>query len=226
VASLPESPHLTIPALPPTVFTSLFERSSSLRESLADALRVCLCQLGDAWAASGLLQQAEDVFFCYFDELWRLHQTNSQPESLENNILMQRKRRYLADAHAGSPDWKLDQLGFGFNQDNLPHELLMAKVAVTGQAQGRIRRLTSGWMLNQIEPGEILVMHQCDPHWLPWLTQAAGLILADRNPLDSAILLAQWLKIPCFYSLDDAMHCLVDGQKVRLDASTGQVVSL
>ena len=197
-----------------------------VREQLADALHDVLLHLGNELAAKGQLPQAEDVHFCYFDELWRLCEHKPLPPNLTAEGLAKRKLRYLEDAHTGAPDWKLDQLGFGFNQDHQAHELLLGKTAAPGQAQGRVRRLVSSWVLNQVQPGELLVMHQCDPHWLPWLSQAGGLILATRNAQDPAIALARSLGIPCIYSLDDAMHCLADGQQVQMDADSGRVVLL
>lgn len=220
--SLPASPLLQRPVIK-GLTSRLRRRVSHLRYNIADNARRQLLRLGSALAGRGLLVQQEDVFFCYFDELWELHNKQRLPASLGGDTIQQRKRHYLADAHAGAPDWRIDQLGFGFNADHQAHDVLLGLAAVGGTAKGRVRRVLSGWQLNQIEPGDILIMQQCDPCWLPWVSQAAGIVLATHHAVDTAIWLARQCGIPCIHALDDAMHCLVDGQQVLLEAEAGRV---
>lgn len=204
----------------------LLRQTTDLRARLADTLRQVLLKQAADLLARGLLEQPEDIFFCYFDELWRLCDKQQKPESMAGDTLAKRKRRYLEDAHAGAPDWKLDGIGFGFNQDRQPRDLLLGRAAVSGSVKGKARRLVSSWGLNQIAPGDIVVLHQTDPHWLPWLTQAGGIILSGRDERDPALLLAKALGIPCIRALSDAMHCLVDGQLLHMDAESGRVEPL
>ncbi len=235
-SSPPEKNSLPILAeiLPESRLTQLFPAAENrtdkqlndatkLRNGLALHIQTTLNEIANNLISNKLLTQPDDIYFCYYDELWLLCEKQQVPPSLSLEKLNQRKVRYLEDAHRGAPHWQLDGLGFGFSQDNQPHELLLGKTAVSGCAEGRIKRLVSGWTLNQIQPGDILVMHRCDPHWLPWLTQAAALVISADNEQDHAIRLAKALDIPCIYALSDAVHCLTDGQTVSLDADKGEV---
>lgn len=201
----------------------LLRQVTDLRGKLANHLRKVLLQVAADLVKQGLLERPEDIFFCYFDELWRLCDKRQKPESMAGDTLQKRKVRYLEDAHAGAPDWKLDGIGFGFNQDRQAHELLRGRMAVAGKVQGQIRRLTSSWMLNQLAPGDLVVMHDSDPHWLPWLSQAGGIVLATHDAGDPAIQLARALGIPCIHALDDVMHGVVDGVPAEMDAEAGRL---
>ena len=116
--------------------------------------------------------------------------------------------RYLTDGHSGPPDWIIDQVGYGtsaFARENR-QPLLRGYPLVAGAARGTVRRLGSGWQLNQVCPGDILVLDQSDAGWLPWLCLAGALVLTHRDPCDPAVALARQLQIPTIWGVDDAMH--------------------
>lgn len=221
--TLPNSPKIMVPQPSFSLANKLRARVTTLRNTIAETLRLKLLLLGDQLVSQGFNWQQEDVFFCYFDELWELQNNQAAPVSLTAESLQKRKRHYLSDAHTGAPHWKIDQLGFGFSQDYQAHDLLLGLSAVPGQAKGKIRRLLSGWQLNQIEQGDVVVMNRCDAHWLPWISQASALVLATHNNCDAGIWLANLLGIPCVYALDDALSCLVDGKQVQVNANEGRV---
>lgn len=221
-----QSALASLPITPANRWEQIAQQATDLRETLANAMRLLLEKLAADLLQQQLLAQPEDIYFCYFDELWQLVHKKAWPGSIGADTLAKRKLRYLEDAHKGAPDWKLDKLGFGFNRNYQSHGLLFGRTAQTGEACGQIRRVLSAWTLNQITPGDILVMHHGDPHWIPWISQAGGIVLASRNPHNPIVELARALHIPCIYGLDDAMHCLVDTQQVRLDAETGRVTVL
>ena len=195
-------------------------RARSLRYRLGGVLRQHLLRMAAILVDEGLLQRTEDVFFLYFDELWRVW--NGQG-GVNADGLGQRKLRYMSDAHQGAPDWIMDQVGYGINLEGQTHPLLRGRGWVPGRVEGCTRRLHSAWELSRVEPGDVLVLDQCDPGWLPWLSLASALVLASQDALDPAAALARELDIPAVRGLDDAMHCLPDGTGVTLDGETGEV---
>lgn len=199
---------------------TLRARARSLRYRLGGVLRRHLLRMAALLVDEGLLQRPEDVFFLYFDELWRVW--NGQG-GVNADGLGQRKLRYMSDAHQGAPDWIMDQVGYGINLEGQTHPLLRGRGWVPGRVEGRTRRLHSAWELSRVGPGDVLVLDQCDPGWLPWLCLASGLVLASQDPLDPAAALARELDIPTVRGLDDAMHCLPDGTGVTVDGETGEV---
>lgn len=199
----------------------LRQQVTQLAADIAAALRVLFREMSIRLHEDGWLNHPDEVFFLYFDELWQCWRGEGRPGLKQK--LAERKVRYLTDAHSGPPDWVIDQVGYGssaFAQENR-QPLLRGYPLVAGQASGPVRRVGSGWQLNQVRAGDILVLDRCDPGWLPWLCLAAGLVLAHRDPLDPAVALAKALQIPAVWGVDDAMHSVVDGDPIDLDGDQG-----
>jgi rifampicin phosphotransferase len=193
---------------------------------LATRIRGIVQQMAGVLYQKRILKHPDDVFFLYFDELWQCWR--GQPANRLAERLAERKVRYLTDAHSGPPDWIIDQVGYGtstFARENR-QPLLQGKSLVGGQAQGPARRLGSGWQLNQVQAGDILILDRCDPGWLPWLCLAGGVLLAHQDPLDPAASLVHALGIPAVWGVDDAMHSVVDGDMLNLDGDQGVVTPI
>ncbi|MCH8542927.1 MAG: pyruvate, phosphate dikinase [Alcanivorax sp.] len=199
-------------------------QATALREQLGSQLRSLLATMGQVLVARQLLKRAEDIHFVYFDELWSLWQGQGQARLTPEKI-GERKVRYLTSAYQGAPDWMIDQVAYGVRLDQQEKPVLRGRALVPDAASGPARVIHSGWALSQLAPGDIVVLDQCEPGWLPWLTVAAGMVLASHDPRHPAALLAKALGIPCVAGVDDAMHCLVDGVRVRINTSEGDVLS-
>ena len=197
--------------------------AGQLRQQLAGQMRLLLKAMAQRLVALRRIRHPDDIFFLYFDELWQVWQGESRRQ-LET-LLGERKVRYLSDAHAGPPDWIIDSIGYGTSPlgQTSAHDTVRGYALVPGRAEGRVQRLGSGWQLNQVQPGDILVLDQSDVGWLPWISLAGGLVLSHRDPLDPVAALAVALGIPTIWGVDDAMHCLPDGVTVALDGESGLV---
>ncbi|PKM22901.1 MAG: pyruvate, phosphate dikinase, partial [Gammaproteobacteria bacterium HGW-Gammaproteobacteria-14] len=203
---------------------SLGFRARALRAELASAIREVLQAMAHVLHDTGYLAHPDDIFFLYFDELWQCWHQQVMPRHRDK--LAKRKVRYLTDAHSGPPDWIIDQIGYGasaFGEENR-QPVVQGYPLVAGGHRGVLRRIGSGWQLNQIEPGDILVLDECDTGWLPWLCVAGALVLAHKDPLDPAVSLAKALAIPTIWGVDDAMHCVADGDVMEIDANQGRLL--
>ena len=199
------------------------QRARALREQLGDSIRSILLQMAGQMVARGQLSREDDICFLYFDELWQLWHQAGHPAGASAERLAERKMRYLTSAYQGAPDWMIDKVAYGVRLDQRAHPVLNGVGLVAGEASGPVRRIYSGWALGQIEPGDIVVLDQAAASWLPWLCLAGGLILTGRDPLDPAAAMARAVGIPAVCGVDDAMHCLVDGNQVSIDGSSGRV---
>ena len=68
-----------------------------------------------------------------------------------------------------------------------------------------------------------MVVDQVEPAWLPWLVQAAGLVIAEQDPANGAASLAVTYGIPAIWSASDVMHSVQDNLQATLDATQGQL---
>ena len=200
-----------------------WRHARDLRFLLGARLRALLLQLAAVLVQEKLLAHRDDVFFLYFDELWELWVERRIPGSAAGEVLGQRKVRYLEDAHAGAPDWKMDRIGFGFGGGGRPSPVLRGTGLVPGRVTGPLRRLCSAWALNRLQPGDIVVVDQVDPSWVPWLAQGGALVIAGRDPLNAAAGLARACAIPAVWGVSDIMHSVVDGQGAQVDGDLGEL---
>lgn len=200
-------------------------RAAALREALGSQLRQLLAEMARVLVARQQLRRAEDIHFVYFDELWSLWQGDqTSTRRLTPEKLGERKLRYMTSACQGAPDWIIDQVAYGVRLDQRGRPALNGTACVAIQASGPVRLLHSAWSLSTVSPGDVMVLDQCEPGWLPWLSLASALVLASHDPLHPAALLARALEIPCVTGVDDAMHCLVDGTRVRVNAPAGSIL--
>ena len=202
----------------------LARRARGLRFAVGNRLRTLLVDVAALLVRDKLLAHPDDVFFLYFDELWELWMQGRVPASASGDVIGQRKVRYLEDAHAGAPDWKMDRIGFGFGGGGRLSPVLRGATLVPGTVSGPVRRLCSAWALNRLQPGDIVVVDQVDPSWAPWLVQAAGLVITGRDPANVAASLAVACSIPAVWDVSDVMHSVVDGTHATLDGERGELI--
>ena len=213
----PPSLHDDIPAHLDQSLLLLARRARGLRFAVGNRLRTLLVDVAALLVRDKLLAHPDDVFFLYFDELWELWMQGRVPASASGDVIGQRKVRYLEDAHAGAPDWKMDRIGFGYGGGGRLSPVLRGATLVPGTANGPVRRLCSAWALNRLQPGDIVVVDQVDPSWAPWLVQAAGLVITGRDPANVAASLAVACSIPAVWDVSDVMHSVVDARSATLN---------
>lgn len=223
----PEQPPSLRDDIPADLDQSLLRlarRARGLRFAVGNRLRTLLVDAAALLVRDKLLAHPDDVFFLYFDELWELWMQGRVPASASGDVIGQRKVRYLEDAHAGAPDWKMDRIGFGFGGGGRLSPVLRGATLVPGTVSGPVRRLCSAWALNRLQPGDIVVVDQVDPSWAPWLVQAAGLVITGRDPANVAASLAVACSIPAVWDVSDVMHSVVDGRKATLDGERAELI--
>ncbi|ASK33837.1 pyruvate, phosphate dikinase [Alcanivorax sp. N3-2A] len=208
---------------PASATLALARQARQLRYQLGGHARHVLVSMAAVLVEARLLANMDDIHFLYFDELWPLWMQRRVPESASGEVIGQRKLRYLEDALSGAPDWKMDRIGFGFGGGERPSPLLRGRTLVPGRVSGPVRRVCSAWALNRLQAGEILVIDQADPSWVPWLAQAGALVIAEQDPANAAASLAVACGIPAIWGVGDIMHSVVDGQTATLDGERGSI---
>jgi pyruvate,water dikinase len=78
----------------------------------------------------------------------------------------------------------------------------------------------------QLIPGEILVCPGTDPAWTPLFMVAGGLITEVGGLMTHGSVVAREYGIPAVVSVHQATTRLKDGQKIKLDGTTGKIILL
>jgi len=98
--------------------------------------------------------------------------------------------------------------------------------ASSGVVEGRARVLLSAAQMDELQPGEILVVHTTDVGWTPLFCIAAGVVTELGGPLSHAAVVARELAVPSVVNVDGITRALRTGDRIRLDGDAGTIEKL
>ncbi|MBX3234144.1 MAG: phosphoenolpyruvate synthase [Labilithrix sp.] len=98
--------------------------------------------------------------------------------------------------------------------------------ASSGVVEGRARVLLSAAQMDELQPGEVLVVHTTDVGWTPLFCIAAGVVTELGGPLSHAAVVARELAVPSVVNVDGITRALRTGDRVRLDGDAGTIEKL
>ncbi|MGH7329703.1 MAG: PEP-utilizing enzyme, partial [Polyangiaceae bacterium] len=102
-------------------------------------------------------------------------------------------------------------------------DLFRGLPASAGVVEGLARVLTSADQVDELEPGEILVVHTTDVGWTPTFLIAAGIVTELGGPLSHAAIVAREFGVPSVVNVDGATRAIRTGDKLRVDGDRGVV---
>lgn len=92
-----------------------------------------------------------------------------------------------------------------------------------GQAEGKVRVLSSISEADKFQNGEILVVQAANIGWIKLFPKAAAIVTDIGAPLSHAVIVARELGIPAVVSCQCASGVFKTGDKVRVDGTSGIV---
>lgn len=166
--------------------------------------------------AAGRLDDPDDVYFLHLDELPHAFARDNRA------LIASRRATHAAEARRASiprvlvGDGRALHEGLGGDGD------LVGAGVSPGVAEGRVR-VVSDPRTARLEPGDILVCRGTDPAWTPLFLTAGGLITEVGGLMTHGSVVARECGIPAVVGVDAATTRLIDGQRVRLDGTTGAI---
>src|SRR2546426_6466090 len=92
-----------------------------------------------------------------------------------------------------------------------------------GFAEGEVIVMRDASEFARMKRGAILVTTATDPSWIPLFTLASGVIVEVGGLLSHASTVAREYGLPAVANIKHATRILKNGDRVRLDATTGVV---
>ncbi len=190
-------------------------------------LRWCFVALESNWLRSGMLREAEDIFFLELAEIRRLV---SGADSAYRKYVLEilDVRRSQLEQHR-----QLMNVPSLFYGNTPPAPLTFDSSPSKGRLQGigASSGLVEGWVkvlrnlqaVVDIDRQTILVVPYTDSGWAPLLAQAGGLIAEVGGRLSHGAIVAREYGIPAVMDIHNATQQLRDGQRVRIDGQRGIV---
>ncbi len=205
------------------------ERSKTSIIRVVHEVRMATDELGNRFAARGVIDNPSDIYTLFIDELTELVAGNL---SNVRNIIPGRlaHRAWLASLEPpfilnGQPtpvaEWavrgtrRVEPVAVG--------DVLIGVAGCPGTATGRARVILDASDPYALEPGEILIAPATDPAWTPLFVPAAGVVVNTGAALSHAIIVSRELGIPCVPSVVDATLRIPNGALITVNGDAGTV---
>lgn len=188
--------------------------------------RKAVLELGDDLAARGVLRERNDIFFLPLQEMKETITGTfekdvpsliaARQESFKHYQRLQPPRVFTSEGEI--IEARLDG-------GDAPEGALIGLPVSPGIVEGRARVVLDPSAAS-LKEGEILVAPFTDPGWTPLFQQAKGLITEIGGMMTHGSVVAREYGIPAVVGVERATKLIRDGQLLRLDGTTGQVIVL
>ncbi len=186
--------------------------------------RRILLEAGRDLVATGALDTAEDVMFLRFDDLTAFQA--GEAGDLRAKAMAARADYDREMTRRAVPRWMTSdgEAIFGVEVEDAEGVLTGLPVSA-GTHEGRVRVILNPAGA-RLEPGEVLVCRGTDPAWTPLFLQAGALVMETGGAVSHGSIVAREYGLPAVAGVAEATTRLTDGQRVRVDGQSGQVVIL
>jgi pyruvate,water dikinase len=180
-------------------------------------------------AASGVIDDPEDVFYLTIEELSDL------PDDPHAAVALRRQQRQeyldieLPLAWTGNPEPVRSGAAGGATPQGTGDSVdePIAGLGVSpGIVEGVARVISDPSDPSGIDPGDILVCHTTDPSWASAFLMAGGLVIDIGGMLSHGAIVARELGIPCVINTVSGTQRLRSGDRIRIDGTAGAVTLL
>ncbi|MBX3001604.1 MAG: hypothetical protein KF893_23985 [Caldilineaceae bacterium] len=191
-------------------------------------VRQAFLKTGADLVAQGILDQPDDLFFLYVNELKRLaagEDGNWRQLVAQRRVDYGREMRRRQIPRLLLSDGRAFYEGLGAANGSDDGGVLTGSAVSPGVVEGTVHVVFDPHGANLL-PGEILVCPGTDPAWTPLFLAAAGLVMEVGGLMTHGSVVAREYGIPAVVGVDRATERLKTGQRVRIDGSTGQITLL
>lgn len=191
-----------------------------------DLGRAAIRTLGAELAAAGHVNDPEDAFFLYVDEL-----LDARGTDLHDLVAARRERheRFLSTSLPETWTGMPEALPIPNEETTIEEQDVLSVVGVgasAGIAEGRVRIVLDAAADIDIDDGDVLVCPTTDPSWVSLMMLASALVIDMGAAVSHGAIVARELGVPCVIGTGVGTRALRDGDLVRVDGSTGLVAIL
>jgi pyruvate,water dikinase len=94
-----------------------------------------------------------------------------------------------------------------------------------GVVEARVRLVIDPRTVTSLD-GDILCTVRTDPGWTPLFPTAAALVIERGSTLSHSAVVARELGIPTVVGVPQVTRILTDGERIRVDGTTGEILRL
>jgi pyruvate,water dikinase len=190
-------------------------------------MRQAAQELGARLVTRSAIDATGDVFFLEWSELLELFGGKPPREIPELRARIRERRSRLERFEREKPPDFVRSDGVPVPEPRVPETPgeLHGVGASNGSAEGPVRVLRTPDP-SAMADGDVIVVEFADPGWTPLFPRAAAIVMEVGGLMCHAAVVARELGIPAAFGVRDATRRLRDGERVRVDGSTGGVTRL
>ncbi len=196
-------------------YVPLRETGKAALMTAFDVARLSARSVGAALERTGVLADAEDVFFLTVDEVV------APPVPDVRDLVAFRRER-----HQRYRQLELPESWVGMVSPIAPAPAEGDRVTGLGVSRGVTEgraRVVADPSTDELEPGEILVCETTDPSWAAYFLVAAGVVNDIGSAMSHGSIVAREVGIPCVTNTRNGTRVLRTGDLVRVDGGAGTV---
>lgn len=183
--------------------------------------------IGTQFQATGLIDEADDMFFLTVSEVLGAIEGHATTHDLSALVRVRKAEPQTVDPGErmlvrGAVSTGITALS---SAPARTHDSATERQG-TGCSAGRIvavARVVNDPRTQSIAQGEILVARHTDPGWIALFASASAIVVERGSPLSHSAIVARELGIPCVVALKGVMSWITDGETIEVDGATGLV---
>jgi rifampicin phosphotransferase len=201
------------------------------RTRIYGLLRELLRAVGEDFAAEGLLDREEDVFYLTLDEVWDFVKGRAVTTNLKGLVAV-RREEFDAWRRMEPPADRFETFGLPYHRNRFQGRakpaaasepgLLRGTGCCPGVVTGPVKVLRTPSEDARLD-GEILVAERTDPGWVPLYPSVSGLLIERGSILSHSAIVAREMGIPTIVGIAGLVSTLETGQVVTMDGGAGTV---
>ncbi|MEI8199470.1 MAG: PEP/pyruvate-binding domain-containing protein [Eubacteriales bacterium] len=194
------------------------EAISSLYTYGYGQFRSCFIGLADHLVELGLLEEREDIFYLYMNEVLDL--IREKPQKAHRDLIEQRKAEI-----SGYTDILLPDTIYGTDQPpikKLKQDVLRGIPTSLGSYTGPVKVLHGIAEFDLLSDGDVLVIPYSDVGWTPLFGKAGAVISESGGVLSHSSIVAREYHIPAVVSVADACR-IPDRTIVHVNGFSGEI---
>ncbi|MFS8096875.1 phosphoenolpyruvate synthase [Lentzea alba] len=171
--------------------------------------------------STGVLAQAEDIYFLRFSELQEVVRTNQ----VDPDLIAQRKDAFRSYQTLTPPRVLTsdgEAISGSYRRDDLPPSAIIGLPVSAGTVEGRAR-VVLDVADAALDPGDILITAYTDPSWSPLFVAIAGLVTEVGGVMTHGAVIAREYGLPAVVGVEGATRLIQDGQRIRVNGTDGYI---
>jgi rifampicin phosphotransferase len=189
-------------------------------------VRNVLLEIGNEFVIAGTIAHRDDLFYLHVTELEALSRQDTRDWKAliaGRRLAYERELRRRQVPRVLVSDGRAFYEGIGAETDT--GYLISGSPVSPGIVEGIVHVVLDPRGV-QLAPGEILVCPGTDPAWTPLFLAAGGLVMEVGGMMTHGSVVAREYGIPAVVGVHQATLRLKDGERIRLDGTSGRIAVL